>query len=62
MFYVVAQLGDRVIVYNDVEEIFGVGTLPEVGPMTDWADFGPLVLALRVFVEEGPKVLMKGPS
>lgn len=58
-FYVVAQLGNQVVVYNDIEEDFGVGTLAESGPMTDRADYGPLVLALRVLVEEVPTATSK---
>lgn len=53
-FYVVARLNNRVVAYNDIEDIFGVGTSMESGPVTDWADYGPLVLALRVLVQQHP--------
>jgi hypothetical protein len=61
-FYVVARLSGRLVVYNDVEEILGIGTLSGSGTMTDSTDYGPLVLALRALIEEVPTASLREPS
>ena len=44
--FVVARGSDRVVYYNDVEDVFG--TAKEAGTMLiDCGDYGPLILALR---------------
>lgn len=44
--YVVARLGATVVLFDDVEELWGTGEVGADGRIAEWRIYGPLVLAL----------------
>jgi len=47
--FLVARSGKRMLVFDDVEDEFAIGTAGEDGVLRDWGLYGDLVDALRAF-------------
>ncbi|HWL40289.1 MAG TPA: hypothetical protein VNO75_08630 [Gemmatimonadaceae bacterium] len=47
--YAVARAEAAIVVYDDVEEEFGVGTLDQDGILRSWSNYGELRWALQGF-------------
>ncbi|MFC4310354.1 hypothetical protein ACFPN2_14775 [Steroidobacter flavus] len=51
--FVVAVIGDRILLFDDVEDEFGVARLPPDKPLEDYGTYGELRFALRALAFSG---------
>ena len=49
--YVVACYRDNLLIYDDVEEEFGIGVVPKGGVLKEWNLYGSLEVALNALSE-----------
>ena len=55
--FVVARHGERLLLFDDVEDEFAVGVPDSDGVLRDWGLYGPLLVAVRGLAEELPPVV-----
>jgi hypothetical protein len=48
VIFVVAHIDEKVLVFDDVEDEFGIGTIPQNGVLDKWQLYGTLETALNV--------------
>ncbi|KMN36076.1 hypothetical protein VI26_08440 [Chromobacterium sp. LK1] len=44
--FVVARVGNKALIYDDVEDEYAIANIPHAGPLRHWQLFGPLEAAL----------------